>query len=235
VPTTGQDSEPANLQAQLNGLQGSVADLRSRLNAPHPHTIRYYIFSIAVPIIVGAASMGVVAYVGHQARVVAEANLKVAEANHKVAEANHKVVEANHKVSEENLRWLRETHERDIGTNRRMKAHDAADRFFTRFYEIEKDKDRKKPSDFYYEQIYGLHFDEFITYTDGFLDKDLYETWLRFRWLAYHIPGSDEPKQWERLKGTYILNRRFITFMDEIFKATDEDAVKVILDKFKSN
>jgi hypothetical protein len=158
----GQPSQRADLRAELTELRETVAKLQNQFNAPHRLAILVNVFAV----LVGIASMCVVAYVGYQARAVSEANLK---------------------VSEENLKWLRETHDRDLATNLRMKKHDAADRFFIRFYEIEKDKDRKQISDdFYYQQIYGLHFDEFNHYANGFLEKELYETWPRFRWKAYH-------------------------------------------------
>jgi hypothetical protein len=56
---------------------------------------------------------------------------------------------------------------------------------------------------------------------------------MRTPW-AYHESGSSEPKQWKRLKEPYIINERFIAFMDRIFRAKESE-IKRILDEIKAN
>jgi hypothetical protein len=167
---------------------------------------------VVVAALVGFASMCVVAYVGYNARIVAEKSLTVAE---------------------ENLKWLHEAHQRTIAENRAIKKRDNATRFFNQFFEIEKNRNSKDLRDFYFEQLYGLLFDEYVTYRDGFLDKGLYTTWMDYRWKRYHDQGSDEAQQWKRLRGNFILDKDFIAFMDALFAFKKMDDVKGLVDKLE--
>jgi hypothetical protein len=132
-------------------------------------------------------------------------------------------------VSERNLEWLHETRQRD----EKLRTLEIADHFIDRFYRLEKEKDEKDPKqvNVYYDSLYGLHSEEFMYYRKGLLDRDIYLSWLRFRYRHFSKDQQKEQQQFDRVRQIHIVDKDFNQFMDGVLHVRGEDEIAPLLDR----
>ena len=85
----------------------------------------------------------------------------------------------------------------------------------------------KENLNFYYEELYGLHSQEFTLYKKGVLTQEPYLHWLRHRWTVYKANEKTEETQWKRISRLH--NAEFVGFMQRILTAPDENDLDKIL------
>jgi hypothetical protein len=92
----------------------------------------------------------------------------------------------------------------------------------------------KKETSELYRQLFGLMFDEFFAYRKGFLDRDAFAEWMRWRHFDhansssganFAIDGTSYASGWKTYCESYTAHPEFQKFLDAVHAAADDAQV----------